>query len=94
MTDISNQINEPNQIKSTVMGTVVSAKMKKTIIVQVMRKVKHPLYGKYLKKFTKMYAHDEDNICKVGDIVTIQQSRPISRLKRWKLVEIVKNTVL
>lgn len=74
----------------TVTGKVISNKMLKTIVVQIERKVKHPLYGKYMRRFSKMYAHDEDNACQVGDLVTIQQSRPMSKLKRWKLVEILK----
>jgi len=74
----------------TVTGKVISDKMHKTIVVQIERKVKHPLYGKYVRRFSKMYAHDEDNTCQVGDLVTIQQTRPLSKTKRWKLVEIVK----
>ena len=74
----------------TITGEVISNKMNKTIVVQIERKVKHPLYGKYVRRFTKMYAHDEDNICKMGDIVLIQHSRPLSKTKRWKLVEVVK----
>lgn len=75
---------------STVMGQVVSDKMNKTIVVQVERKVKHPVYGKYVKRTSKMYVHDEDNSSRVGDVVRIQQTRPMSKTKRWKLVEIVK----
>lgn len=74
----------------TVTGKVISDKMHKTIVVQIERKVKHPLYGKYVKRFSKMYAHDEDNACKIGDLVIIQQTRPLSKIKRWKLVEILK----
>lgn len=74
----------------TIMGKVISNKMNKTIVVQVERKVKHPLYGKYVRRFSKMYAHDEDNTCRIGDLVLIQQSRPLSKLKRWKLIEILK----
>ena len=83
-----NNIDEKSQ--RTVLGKVVSEKMNKTIVVLVERKVKHPLYGKYIRRFSKMYAHDEENICRTGDLVLIQQSRPISKTKRWKLVEIVK----
>lgn len=88
-------MNEENVIdqstaQRTVTGKVISDKMHKTIVVQVERKVKHPLYGKYVRRFSKMYAHDEDNACQVGDLVIIQQSRPLSKLKRWKLVEILK----
>lgn len=74
----------------TITGKVISNKMHKTIVVQIERKVKHPLYGKYVRRFSKMYAHDEDNTCQTGDVVTIQQTRPISKMKRWKLVEILK----
>ncbi|MBV9575185.1 MAG: 30S ribosomal protein S17 [Gammaproteobacteria bacterium] len=71
-------------------GRVVSNKMNKTIVVQIERKVKHPLYGKYIRRFSKMYAHDEDNTCQIGDLVLIQQSRPLSKIKRWILVEVLK----
>ena len=74
----------------TIIGKVISDKMNKTIVVQIDRKVKHPLYGKYVRRFSKMYAHDEDNTCRVGDVVVIQQTRPLSKTKRWKLVEILK----
>lgn len=81
-----------DQAKSqrTVTGKVISDKMNKTIVVQVERKVKHPLYGKYIRRFSKMCAHDEENACKVGDLVIIQQSRPLSKTKCWKLVEILR----
>lgn len=69
-------------------GKVVSNKMEKSITVTVERKIKHPLYGKYIKRTTKLHAHDENNECNIGDIVTIQECRPISKLKSWKLVEI------
>ena len=77
--------------QQTVTGTVISNKMNKTIVVQLMYKVKHALYGKYIKRFSKMYAHDEDNACNIGDLVTIAHCRPLSKTKRWKLVEIVKS---
>lgn len=73
-----------------VTGTVISDKMNKTIVVQVVRKVMHPLYGKHVLRYSKMYAHDEENSCKIGDTVLIEQSRPLSKTKRWKLVEVVK----
>lgn len=73
-----------------VIGTVVSNKMNKTIVVQVERKVKHEAYGKYVKRYSKMYAHDEANNCQIGDIVSIQQTRPLSKTKRWKLIEILR----
>lgn len=80
----------PQQKAREVMGQVVSDKMNKTIVVQVERKEKHPLYGKYVRKFSKMYAHDEENVCKMGDIVLIKQSRPLSKTKRWALVKVIK----
>ncbi len=85
------EINISDQSKSqrSMVGKVISAKMNKTVVVQVERKVKHPLYGKYIRRFSKMYAHDEENTCQVGDLVRIESSRPISKLKRWKLVEII-----
>jgi small subunit ribosomal protein S17 len=92
MTEQSNIAAKADQAKSqrTITGKVVSDKMNKTIVVQVERKVKHPLYGKYVRRFSKMYAHDEENACRIGDLVVIQQSRPLSKLKRWKLIEILK----
>lgn len=71
-------------------GVVVSNKMQKTIIVAIERKVKHRIYGKYLKKTTKLYAHDEQEQANEGDVVRIMETRPLSRLKRWRLVEIVE----
>jgi len=87
---MTEQIEGQQKLSRTIIGVVVSNKMNKTIIVQVERKVKHPLYGKYLRRFSKMVAHDEGNTSRIGDIVIIQQSRPLSKTKRWKLVEIVK----
>lgn len=74
----------------TVIGKVISVKMNKTIVVQVERKVKHELYGKYMRRFSKMYAHDGENTCATGDVVMIQQSRPLSKTKHWILVEVVE----
>ncbi|HEU5280553.1 MAG TPA: 30S ribosomal protein S17 [Gammaproteobacteria bacterium] len=74
----------------TVVGVVVSNKMNKSIVVQVERKVKHPQYGKYVKRFTKLVAHDEENTSNMGDTVKIEQSRPLSKTKCWKLVEVLK----
>lgn len=87
MTEVS---GEQTGTQHTVTGKVVSNKMNKTIVVQIDRKVKHPLYGKYVRKSSKMYAHDEKNECNIGDMVVIKQSRPLSRTKRWILVEILK----
>jgi small subunit ribosomal protein S17 len=74
----------------TVVGKVVSNKMDKTIIVQVERKVKHPLYGKYMRRFSKMCAHDATNTCAMGDLVLIKQSRPLSKTKHWVLLEVLE----
>lgn len=82
-------IEQKDTVRS-VIGTVVSNKMDKTIVVEVERKVKHPLYGKYMKKFSRMCAHDDTNVCKVGDIVKIKQSRPISKTKHWVLVQVME----
>jgi len=74
----------------TLQGRVVSDKMDKSITVLVERKVKHPIYGKYVKRSTKLHAHDENNECNIGDVVTIQESRPISKTKSWTLVSVVE----
>jgi small subunit ribosomal protein S17 len=77
-------------LRKTKLGIVSSNKMDKTITVNVERKVKHPLYGKFLKKTTKFHAHDEKNECSIGDTVKIMESRPMSKTKRWRLVEVVE----
>lgn len=71
-------------------GRVISDKMDKTIVVGVERQFKHPLYGKYLKRTSKFMAHDEDNRCREGDVVKIMETRPLSRRKRWRLVEVIE----
>ena len=71
-------------------GLVTSNKMDKTITVAVERKVKHPIYGKFLKKTTKFHAHDETNQCGIGDTVLIMETRPLSKSKNWRLVEIIE----
>jgi small subunit ribosomal protein S17 len=71
-------------------GVVVSNKMDKSIVVKIDRKVKHPKYGKFVHMSTKFYAHDEKNECSIGDTVKIMETRPLSKLKRWRLVEIVE----
>ncbi len=83
-----------NAILRTIVGVVVSNKMNKSIVVQVERKVKHPQYGKYVKRFTKLVAHDEENASNIGDTVKIEHTRPLSKTKRWKLVEILKRDVV
>lgn len=71
-------------------GSVVSNKMQKTITVVVERKVKHPIYGKFVKNTKKFTAHDENNDCNIGDVVRIMETRPLSKNKRWRLVEIIE----
>ncbi len=77
----------------TVQGRVVSNKMDKTITVLVERRVKHPVYGKFMTRSTKLHAHDEANECNIGDVVTIQESRPLSKSKTWTLTTVDERTV-
>jgi len=77
-------------LRKTKTGVVSSNKMDKTITVAVERKVKHPIFGKFVKKTTRFHAHDEKNECTVGDVVKIMESRPLSKTKRWRLVEVVE----
>ena len=72
-------------------GKVVSNKMDKTITVLIERRVNHPVYGKYITRSSKIHAHDEDNQCGIGDTVTVAETRPISRTKSWKLLEVVES---
>ena len=81
---------EERYLRKTRTGIVTSNKMAKTITVAVERKVKHPIYGKFVKKTTKFHAHDEKNECTVGDVVRIMETRPLSKTKRWRLVEVVE----
>lgn len=78
------------KLKRTLTGKVVSNKMDKSITVLIERRVKHPVYGKYITRSTKLHAHDENNVCKEGDVVTIAECRPISKTKAWALVEVVE----
>lgn len=73
----------------TMIGKVVSDKMQKTIVVVVERTVKHPKYGKILRRRTKLHAHDENQVCKIGNTVKIRESRPLSKMKNWVLVEVI-----
>ena len=81
---------EQRNLRKERIGRVVSNKMTKSISVVVERKVKHPIYGKFLKKSTKFMAHDEKNECGIGDVVKIMETRPLSKSKRWRLVEIIE----
>ena len=77
-------------VKRSKVGRVVSDKAQKTVTVMLERQVKHPLYGKYIKRSTKVQAHDEENSCSEGDLVRISECRPISKLKSWRVVEILE----
>ncbi|HQV41112.1 MAG: 30S ribosomal protein S17 [Moraxellaceae bacterium] len=81
------------KLKRTLTGKVVSNKMDKSVIVLIERRVKHPVYGKYITRSSKLHAHDENNVCKEGDVVTIAECRPISKTKSWSLVEVVQVAV-
>jgi len=77
-------------IRKIIVGKVTSNKMDKTITVSVERKLRHPMYGKFVKKTKKFTAHDESNVCTEGDLVKIVESRPLSKLKRWRLIEVLE----
>jgi small subunit ribosomal protein S17 len=80
--------------RKQVIGNVVSNRMNKTIVVQVIRRQSHPLYSRVISKAKKFYAHDENNEAHVGDVVRLEETRPLSKLKRWRLKEIVRKTAL
>jgi small subunit ribosomal protein S17 len=82
-------MTEQTQNERTLTGKVLSNKMDKSITVLIERTVKHPVYGKYMTRSTKLHAHDEQNVCQEGDIVTISECRPLSKTKNWTLVEVV-----
>ncbi len=81
---------EKRKPRKTLVGRVVSDKMNKTVTVSVERLVQHPVYKKIVKKTSKIYAHDEENQCRVGDKVKVMSTRPLSKLKRWRVVEIIE----
>lgn len=83
-------MEEKRNLRKERIGTVTSDKMQKSIVVAVERKVKHPKYGKFVKKTTKFVAHDENNDCNIGDIVKIMETRPLSKNKNWRLVEVIE----
>lgn len=82
--------SEDRSRRKTRVGEVVSDKMEKTVVVAVTRLVRHPLYGRFVKKTSKFKVHDENNECRTGDIVKIMETRPLSKDKRWRLVEVTK----
>ncbi|QJC32930.1 30S ribosomal protein S17 [Enterobacteriaceae endosymbiont of Donacia semicuprea] len=75
-------------------GKVKSNKMQKSIVVNITRLIKHPVYGKFINRTTKLHVHDEKNICNIGDIVEIKECRPLSKTKSWILVNIIKKTII
>ena len=81
------------QFRKTRVGIVVSNKMEKTITVELERKMKHPLYTRVIKRRSKLYAHDEQNAAGIGDKVLVMETRPLSKLKRWRLVKVVEKAV-
>jgi small subunit ribosomal protein S17 len=81
---------ETRNIRKERVGVVVSNQMEKSVVIAVKRKEKHPIYGKFVNKTTKLMAHDEKNECKVGDLVKIMETRPLSKNKCWRLVEIIE----
>jgi len=89
----NNDQDKQQSTKRTATGRVVSNKMDKTIVVLIERKVKHPIYGKYLKRSTKLCAHDEKNICTEGDVVKIIECRPMSKRKTWRLLDVLETSV-
>ena len=86
-------MSEASESNRTLVGRVVSDKMDKTVTVLVERRVKHPLYGKFISRSSKLHAHDADNSCRAGDTVMVEQCRPISKNKSWRLVKIIERTV-
>jgi len=84
-------MTEQTKTQRTLTGKVISNKMDKSITVLIERRVQHPMYGKFIRRSTKLHAHDENNVCKEGDIVTIAECRPISKTKAWTLVEVIES---
>ncbi|MCD6566415.1 MAG: 30S ribosomal protein S17 [Bacteroidales bacterium] len=81
---------EKRNLRKERIGLVVSNKMEKSIVVTVNRKMKHPIYGKFVNKTSKFVAHDEENSCNIGDLVKIMETRPLSKNKTWRLVEVIE----
>ena len=86
-------MNEQAPTNRTLQGRVVSDKMNKTITVLVERRVKHPIYGKFVRRSTKVHAHDENNECRIGDVVVVEQSRPLSKSKKWRFIKLVERPI-
>ena len=86
-------MSETNAVERVLTGKVVSNSRNKTIAILVERKVRHPIYKKYIKRSTKVHAHDENNECGLGDVVRVSESKPFSKTKNWALVEVVEKSV-
>ena len=84
--------NKAEKVQRTLTGSVTSNAMDKTATVMIERRIKHPVYGKYITRSTKLHVHDENNECNKGDVVVIEQCRPISKTKSWNLVEVVEKS--
>jgi len=82
--------NSSRGLRKIRIGSVLSNKMDKTITVGIERKIRHQLYGKYVRRTTKLMAHDPENKCAIGDVVKIMETRPLSKLKRWRLVDVIE----
>ena len=85
---------EERNLRKVMVGTVTSNKMDKTVVVSVATNVKHPKYGKIVKRTYKLKAHDEENACQIGDKVKVMETRPLSKDKRWRLVEVMEKTIV
>ncbi len=86
-------MNESNSVERVLTGKVVSNSRDKTIAVLIERKVRHPIYKKYIKRSTKVHAHDEKNECRLGDVVRVSESKPFSKTKNWSLIEVIEKSV-
>lgn len=82
-------MSEQTETNRTLQGRVVSDKADKSITVQIERRVKHPIYGKFIRRSTKVHAHDENNECRIGDTVVVEQCRPLSKTKKWRFIKLV-----
>lgn len=89
-TGTTSEAQSTKKVQRTLTGSVTSDAMDKSITVMIERRIKHPVYGKYIKRSTKLHVHDENNECGKGDVVVIEQCRPMSKTKSWRLVEVVE----
>ena len=88
--DVNSVTDQPTSEVGLLTGRVISNKMDKSITVKIERQIRHPMYGKQIRRSTKIKAHDEQNVCQEGDLVRIKETRPISKTKAWKLVDVVE----